>query len=378
MADWGDAFSEIGKDLSSAGEAVHNWWDAFESKPSTTVPLPPATPATPAQERRFKGKTPDPKGFPVPSRADLQRQQALDNNDETGHFGDVISEAARSAIPGVVGFLGDLADTPVAAFERATGIGHPKPTLPGSGRVSRKISQLWDAFTQPDNAPVPTSKAEERASAVTQGVVSSLPFIGEAPAKVLLSGVTGGGGSQAAHEAFPNSDIAPFIGGIVGGGAPFVMPVRGRVTSGFGEREAPIAGASTYHQGIDIAVPSGTPVKAPEAGVISRIGADRKAGRWVEIDHGDGLKTKYLHLGEIHGKVGDEVSPGDVFAKSGATGNVTGPHLHWAAFKDGKAIDPRTLARDPARPPAPPMDPAEISSAWVIPKPVSKQRHIHS
>jgi hypothetical protein len=180
--------------------------------------------------------------------------------------------------------------------------------------------------------------------------------------------VTGGGGSQAAHEAFPNSDIAPFIGGIVGGGVPFVMPVRGRVTSGFGEREAPIAGASTYHQGIDIAVPSGTPVKAPEAGVISRIGADRKAGRWVEIDHGDGLKTKYLHLGEIHGKVGDEVSPGDVFAKSGATGNVTGPHLHWAAFKDGKPIDPRTLARDPARPPAHPMEPAEIADAMGDPE----------
>jgi murein DD-endopeptidase MepM/ murein hydrolase activator NlpD len=286
-----------------------------------------------------------------------------------GNTADEVSDAVVKGAADVAGMVEDNLPllnplvNPQGALDRAKQLlRDPRNMMssPATERIKKHI-------TNTAGEPLPQDKGDVYAHQAVEGAVAGAP-LGPAGA---LSGAGGAVGGQAASDLFPESEVAPIIGNIVGGMIPaahFVMPVRGRITSGFGEREAPIAGASTYHQGIDIAVPSGTPVQAPEAGVISRIGADRKAGRWVEIDHGDGLKTKYLHLGEIHGKVGDEVAPGDVFAKSGATGNVTGPHLHWAAFKDGKAIDPRTLARDPAHPPARPMAPQEIADIMNDPE----------
>ena len=140
----------------------------------------------------------------------------------------------------------------------------------------------------------------------------------------------------------------------------FAMPVEGKITSGFGHRDAPKAGASTEHMGVDVKAALGTPVKAPEAGVVTRTGTGKKSGNWVELDHGDGVTTKYLHLDSIDVKVGDRVEFGSPFAKTGATGNVTGPHLHWAAYKNGKPIDPMTLKGD-AVGAVPPMHPDDIA-----------------
>lgn len=290
-------------------------------------------------------------------------------NRDWGNTADVVSDAVVKGASDIAGMVEDNLPlvnpmgNPQGAIDRVRQLARdPRNMLssPATERFNKRIENVA-------GRPVPQDKGDVYAHQAVEGAVAGSP-LGPVGA---ISGAGGGVGEQAGRDLFPDSEVAPLIGSVVGGVLPaahFIMPVRGRITSGFGEREAPIAGASTYHQGIDIAVPSGTPVQAPEAGVISRIGADRKAGRWVEIDHGDGLKTKYLHLGEIHGKVGDEVAPGDVFAKSGATGNVTGPHLHWAAFQDGKAIDPRTLARDPAHPPARPMAPQDIADIMNDPE----------
>jgi murein DD-endopeptidase MepM/ murein hydrolase activator NlpD len=275
------------------------------------------------------------------------------------HAAEVVGEGALHAVPDTIGFVGDLANegkkAVVNSFNRATGRNIDTPAqrlrFPGTGEVAQKVNQSFSQAEQEytkaggQERPAPRNKTEEYLNNASRMAADALVAGGPKVAgPAVVSGVSSGVSAQAAHDVFPKSEAAPIIAAILGGAAPhFMMPVVGRVTSGFGAREAPIEGASTYHQGIDIAVPAGTPVKAPLSGVVTRIGADRKAGRWVEVDHGDGLKTKYLHLSKIDVKKGDPITQGDILAQSGATGNVTGPHLHWAAFQDGKAIDPRTI-----------------------------------
>lgn len=123
--------------------------------------------------------------------------------------------------------------------------------------------------------------------------------------------------------------------------ADFIMPVQGKVTSGFGQRKAPKAGASTNHMGIDIDAREGTPVQAPATGVVTKVGRGHaKRGNWVEIDHGDGHTTRYLHLSGFNVKPGETIGRGEIFGRVGKTGNVTGAHLHYTVMKDGSPINP--------------------------------------
>lgn len=122
----------------------------------------------------------------------------------------------------------------------------------------------------------------------------------------------------------------------------FLSPVNGDVSSGFGARKAPKAGASTFHQGIDFAVPTGTAVRAPAVGTVEAVGFDPKLGKYVVIDHGAGTKTKFGHLSDTSAvRVGSQLGTGDVFARSGNTGNSTGAHLHYSVIQGGKYVDPR-------------------------------------
>lgn len=122
-----------------------------------------------------------------------------------------------------------------------------------------------------------------------------------------------------------------------------MLPVEGRISSRFGSRTAPKAGASSDHKGVDIAVPSGTPVKAPAAGRVVFSGKEGKGGYVVRVDHGNGVVSAYAHLSSSPLRVGDVVEAGDVLASSGATGNVTGAHLHYSLRVNGKATNPLTF-----------------------------------
>ena len=138
-------------------------------------------------------------------------------------------------------------------------------------------------------------------------------------------------------------------------GAELVRPAVGRLTSGFGMRIDPITHEVGGHPGLDIAVPVGTPVVAAEAGTVVRAGAAGTYGNLVVLRHPDGLETRYAHLSEVHVTVGQHVGAGQDIAASGATGRVTGPHLHFEVRKDGKPLDPRPyLENRPAglKPPA--------------------------
>jgi murein DD-endopeptidase MepM/ murein hydrolase activator NlpD len=121
------------------------------------------------------------------------------------------------------------------------------------------------------------------------------------------------------------------------------LPAQGRITSAFGAREAPVKGASTLHNGIDIAVPVGTPVVAPASGTVTEVGNNAKSGNFIRVDHGGGVVSSYAHLSAANVQVGQTIEAGAMLAKSGATGTVSGPNLHWVVRKDGKAVDPATF-----------------------------------
>jgi murein DD-endopeptidase MepM/ murein hydrolase activator NlpD len=128
---------------------------------------------------------------------------------------------------------------------------------------------------------------------------------------------------------------------------PYRKPVIGEVefTSGFGVRNDPFLGRPAMHTGLDFRAAMGDPVRATANGKVASAGWAGGYGRMVEIDHGNGLSTRYGHLSEIGVKVGDTVKIGQVIGAVGSTGRSTGPHLHYETRIDGEAVDPQKFLR---------------------------------
>ena len=120
----------------------------------------------------------------------------------------------------------------------------------------------------------------------------------------------------------------------------YIYPVWGRISSGFGKRKAPKKGASTYHKGVDFAVPIGTAVMASCGGTVTRAGWGSGYGYCVYIQHPDGRATRYGHLSKVLVKAGQTVSQGQKIALSGNTGVSTGPHLHFEILVGGGQVNP--------------------------------------
>ncbi len=118
------------------------------------------------------------------------------------------------------------------------------------------------------------------------------------------------------------------------------VPASGRVTSYFGYRNAPTAGASTYHRGIDIGAPTGTLAVSVLAGTVIASTYNSSSGYYVKVDHGNGVVSSYLHASKLLVSVGDYVQRGEAVIKIGSTGVSTGPHLHFGLFINGVAVDP--------------------------------------
>ncbi|MEM6677007.1 MAG: M23 family metallopeptidase [Pseudomonadota bacterium] len=122
---------------------------------------------------------------------------------------------------------------------------------------------------------------------------------------------------------------------------PFALPViGGRLTSGFGHRRDPFRGQISMHQGIDIAAPRGTPIKATADGVVTFVGRQRGYGIVVEIRHAFGFETLYAHLSKARVTLGQQVGRGDRIGDMGSTGRSTGNHLHYEVRINSKAVNP--------------------------------------
>ena len=131
--------------------------------------------------------------------------------------------------------------------------------------------------------------------------------------------------------------------------AGLAWPATGRISGVYGSQRVYNGTPGSPHYGVDVAVPTGHPVRAPGPGRVTLAEPDLfYSGGTVILDHGYGLSSSFLHLSALHVKVGDEVSTGDLIGEVGATGRATGPHLDWRMSWLNQRIDPQLLV--PAMP----------------------------
>ncbi|MBI3812396.1 MAG: M23 family metallopeptidase [Nitrospirae bacterium] len=121
---------------------------------------------------------------------------------------------------------------------------------------------------------------------------------------------------------------------------PSVWPVRGWLTSGFGNRISPFTGSVTMHNGIDVASRRDTPVQATAGGVVSYEGFDSGLGKVIKLNHGYGMQTIYGHLAKVNVRIGQKVKRGDIIGFVGNTGLSTGPHVHYEVFVNNVPVNP--------------------------------------
>jgi murein DD-endopeptidase MepM/ murein hydrolase activator NlpD len=126
------------------------------------------------------------------------------------------------------------------------------------------------------------------------------------------------------------------------GRVPLRKPVDGDIdaSSDFGMRINPFLNRPAVHTGIDFRGDTGEPIRVTASGTVMSAGWSGGYGRMVEVDHGNGLSTRYGHLSEIDVKIGQSLKAGRPVGRLGSTGRSTGPHLHYETRLDGEAVDP--------------------------------------
>ena len=200
---------------------------------------------------------------------------------------------------------------------------------------------------------------EERADSKARRMRSVLSDLGVNPVRMPTGATVGGpfvplNPAKASASAFDRqlyrvnvvrAQISQYLQALVA--VPLRKPVIGEVdmSSPFGMRMDPFNGRPAIHTGIDLRGEVGEPVHATAAGRVSLAGREGGYGNMVEIDHGNGLATRYGHLSEIDVKVGQMVRIGETIGHIGSTGRSTGPHLHYETRVNGEAVDPQKFLR---------------------------------
>lgn len=159
----------------------------------------------------------------------------------------------------------------------------------------------------------------------------------EAQKKAAANGGSGNSNSSA-NTNVPSEGVA--VGSANSGGYVWPLPGYTAISSGFGYRSDPFTGKQTYHSGIDLPAPSGTPIVAAAAGEVAWANYSSTAGNWVGIDHGNGVYTVYMHMSALLTSTGQSVSAGQTIGLVGTTGSSTGNHLHFSVRLNGAYTNP--------------------------------------
>lgn len=205
-----------------------------------------------------------------------------------------------------------------------------------------------DAMTGADDNP--WDNWESFAGGAVVGGIAGAPAggVGAIPGAAIggtigyLGNVAGYYGAKLFGAGGPSSSVG--TGGTTDTGTSFIQPTAGPVTASYGQKGS--IWSKGYHSGTDYGVPIGTPVYAAASGTVSKAqkgSGSHSYGLYLVIEHGGGYETLYGHLSQTIAKPGDTVTKGQLIAKSGASGHVTGPHLHFEVFRNGVSVDPGTL-----------------------------------
>ncbi|MHA6721964.1 peptidoglycan DD-metalloendopeptidase family protein [Sphingomonas sp. RS2018] len=236
-----------------------------------------------------------------------------------------------------------LAAIPIAIDHTPLRIqGRVGPSLYRSARAAGVPAKAVEAFLRSVASRTPVSRigADQQFDVIVERARAAT---GEVQlGKLLYAGLSGAGSTlQLVRFEQGGKDgwfDAKGVGERTAGGA--MMPVAGRLTSGFGMRRHPVLGIARMHKGLDIAAPSGAPIRAPMDGVVNMAGWAGGYGRFVKLGHAGGLATGFGHMSRIAVSSGQRVSKGQVIGYVGSTGLSTGPHLHYELWKNGVPSNP--------------------------------------
>jgi murein DD-endopeptidase MepM/ murein hydrolase activator NlpD len=262
-----------------------------------------------------------------------------------------VAALALLASGGVVGYW--LADAPVRQTSAASTAPDPVVlpfTLEQVGAISARLFRLESEAAQLGkrigvmNADVPSAV---RSHSARNGKAQAEP-----------SGAAGGPLLPQRSETSPLGDIDEQLGrveqqisSLASAAAeqslalmrlPTRLPIPGaELTSSFGNRIDPLVHSHAFHAGLDFAARAGTPIVSAAGGIVAFAGFKRDFGWVVEIDHGNGLATRYAHASQLLVRTGEVVVPGDRIAMVGSSGRSTGAHLHFEVLRSGDHVDPR-------------------------------------
>jgi murein DD-endopeptidase MepM/ murein hydrolase activator NlpD len=183
------------------------------------------------------------------------------------------------------------------------------------------------------------------------GIIDSINRIDSLCANVGIRSPAGAGFGAALAQALgdsPGATTATLATAPLAGSAgnqtatpgAMTLPVAGPVTSPFGSRGSPVNGAQEFHEGIDIGAAQGTPIRSAASGTVSFAGEMSGYGNVVIVQHASGLSTRYAHQSAMVVTAGQPVAAGEVIGAVGATGEATGPHLHFEVRLNGVAVNP--------------------------------------
>ena len=208
------------------------------------------------------------------------------------------------------------------------------PSVPGSVSAPPAPASASPAPAGFDRtlAAALTSDGPRARRGLTLGQMLQTALVGAAPPPALVAPPSAATASQGVSHV-------PAVGGDLGVG-PVVRPLPSAVGSRYGSRLHPIHGDVRMHHGVDLGAATGSPIRAFAAGTVVFSGPRGGYGNLIEIDHGNGITTRYAHQSANDVRPGQVVAAGDVIGRVGATGTATGPHLHFEIRRDGASIDP--------------------------------------
>ena len=203
---------------------------------------------------------------------------------------------------------------------------------------SEELADLYEGFEFEEEALMDEIAAKEKEydrAKYAEYMATYVPPTTKPPAPTKPTTSNGSGTASGGSNNGSSGNKAPSSSG------SWTRPLSGyRISSPFGPRNSPTAGASSYHKGIDLAAPQGTPIYAARSGVVTTATYSNSSGYYVSINHGDGFASVYMHMTNYVVKSGQAVSAGQLIGYVGSTGISTGPHLHFGISYNGSYVNP--------------------------------------